>query len=142
VTQKTDPSTLVGATGADRDQICGEQLLDTTNRVTEPALTEPLAAIGCYKLLAWEPCEWSTGRVGIATVLLPSGKLGGFAIYNLAERFAEWWPTAKLRRIRRRDHRELNAALTFAVALVRQYDPGALRDDGGPKPSCVWEAAE
>jgi hypothetical protein len=112
-----------------RAEVGGEQvcckLLDTTDGRTRPAQAEPLAVIGFYKLLVWESAQVGTGRIGIATVLLPSRKLGGFAIYDLA--FAEWWTTSGLRRVSRRDHRELNTALPFAVALVRQIDPDALR---------------
>jgi hypothetical protein len=91
--------------------------------------TAPLARIGEFVLLDWRRCiPPATGRVGIATVLLPSGKLGGFAIYNLGQQFAEWWPTSGLGRVSRRDHRELNAALPFTVALVRKHDPDALRE--------------
>jgi hypothetical protein len=103
-----------------------------------------LTRVGNYVLLDYERCDPpATGRVAIATVLLPSGKLGRFAIYNLWQQFAEWWPTASLGRVRRRDHRELNAALPFAVALVRQFDsdalikrdflPARLRSDGARK---------
>jgi hypothetical protein len=127
--KKKDPGALAGATEARGHEVCGEQLLDTTNQRTGPASPE-LAAIGSYKLLAWEPSEGATGRVGIAIVLLPSGKRGGFAIYNLGQQFAEWWPTGSMRRVRRRDHRELNAALPFAVALVRKHDPNALPSEG------------
>jgi hypothetical protein len=88
----------------------------------------PLAAVGSYKLLAWEPRALGTGGVGIATVLLPSGKLGAFAIYDLGQQFAEWWPTTRLRRVRPSDYRELNAVLPFALALVRQYDHAASPD--------------
>jgi hypothetical protein len=63
-------------------------------------------------------------------VLLPSGKLGGFAIYSLGRQFAEWWPTARLRRVDRGKPRELNAALPFALALVCEHDPDALLSDG------------
>jgi hypothetical protein len=132
MTKQKDPGALAGAHGAGGDQVRGELLPDTTDSSTGPASPQSLVAIGSHKLLAWEPCEWATGRVGIATVLLPSDKLGGFAMYDLGQQFAEWWPTTRLRRVRRRNYRELNTALPFALALVRQYDPDALPD--GRKP--------
>src|SRR4051812_35055266 len=122
----SDPGALAGATEAGGDQVRGDELSDATNSRVGPDLPESLAVIGQYKLLRWDPCEWATGRVGIATVLLPSGKLGGFAIYNLDEQFAEWWPTSRLRRVVRRDWRELNAARRPALALVRLHDPRSL----------------
>jgi hypothetical protein len=55
-----------------------------------------LAQIGAYSLLNWERCAPPcSGRIGIATVQLPSGQLGGFAVYDLAKQFAEWWPTSR-----------------------------------------------
>jgi hypothetical protein len=76
-------------------------------------------------------------------MLLPSGKLGVFAIYNLSSQFAESWPTTRLRRGCRGDHAELNAALPFAVALVRQHNPDVLvRRSIFPPRSCMPEAGE
>jgi hypothetical protein len=63
MTKKKDPGALAGATGAGGHQVCGEELLDTTNGRTGPASHEPLAAVRSYQLLAWEPCERATGRV-------------------------------------------------------------------------------
>jgi hypothetical protein len=144
MTKKQDPGALAGASGADGDRVSGEQLPDTTTARSGPIPPEPLAAIGPYQLLAWERCiPPATGRMGIATVLLPSGKLGGFGIYNLSSQFAEWWPTTLLRRDRRGDHAELNAALPFAVALVRQHDPDVLvRRSLFPVRSRTTEAGE
>jgi hypothetical protein len=125
--RRSDPGAVARAE-AGGDQVRGEQLPDTTSKRTGPASPEALAVIGPYKLVAGEPCiPPATGHMGIATVLLPSGKLGGFAIHNLSHQFAEWWPTSRLRRVRRADWAELNAALRVAVALVRQHDPDALR---------------
>jgi hypothetical protein len=106
--------------------------------------TAPFTRIGEFVLLDWQRCTPpATERVGIATVLLPSGKLGGFAIYCLRRPCAEWWPTARLRRVRRRDYHELNAALPSAVALVRKHDPDALLSRGLlPPQSRFAEAAE
>jgi hypothetical protein len=98
----------------------GAQRGETTSIAT------PLAQVGGYVLVDWERCiPPATGRVGIATVVLPSGKPGCFAVYNLpGGQFAEWWPTTRSRRVRRNDYAELSAALPFAVALVRKHDPG------------------
>ena len=105
---------------------------------------EPLARIGGYVLLHWERCiPPVTGRVGVATVLMPRGKFGGLSTLGPL-RSAESWPTSRLRRIGRRDWPELHVALPFAVALVRQFDPEALSRAGScwRHPLRMVEAAE
>lgn len=81
--------------------------------------------------------DWSvspsidTGRIGTATVRLPSGKIGAFAVYNLSRDFAEPFPTNWIRKVRgKREHRELMAAAPVVVELVKRFDPGSLKDGG------------
>src|SRR3954454_661322 len=125
--KKHSPGALAGATGAGGNQVRGYELSDTTDGGVAPASTKPLAVIGRYKLIEWEPRAGGTGQVGIATVVLPSGKLGGYAIHNVLLPFAEWWPTSWLpRKLQSNNLRELNAACPYAVELVRQFDSEVL----------------
>ena len=85
-----------------------------------------LARIGSYDLLCWRvSCHIPTGRIGTAVVRLPSGKLGAFAVYELARQFAEWFPTQWLRKVRKSEFRELSEATPIVVELVKRVDPGA-----------------
>jgi hypothetical protein len=90
--------------------------------------SEPLAQIEGYALTYWERCiPSSSGRVGTATVRLPSGKFHCFNLYNLKRQFAEWGQTDHLpREIRSKNLKEISAACPYAVELVRQFDPEAL----------------
>jgi hypothetical protein len=96
----------------------------------------PVARTGLYELLCWHADDRHipTGRIGTAIVRLPTGALGAFAVYELAAVFAEPFPTNWLRRVTKRDHRELSEATPVVVELVKRFDPGAFSGSSRCRP--------
>lgn len=125
------PGAVASVRAVARQQAYDNRPLPSTIEGAGSAHPEPLAKYGPYQLLSWERCNPSgTGPEGIATVLLPSGKLGLFGVYNLTKPVAEWGPTALRRHLGRRDCKELTAAAPVVVELVRLHDPEALAPHG------------
>jgi hypothetical protein len=84
------------------------------------------------RLTKWEPSKaHGGGCIGMATVVLPSGLPGTFAVYLFGRAWAESWPTRRHPKLSRRDMAELNDAAPHVVSLVRAHDPDAFADEGG-----------